>query len=115
MPVQSFAGVWVGDTLHETRWNTLANGDTGAPQSNGTLPIKWFKARGTFGVGGSVQLEGSDDAVNWNVLKDPQGATIVLTAAGSRSVNENPKFTRPNVTAGDGTTAIVAYMTETVL
>lgn len=63
----------------------------------------WFTATGTFGAAGSIQLEGSNDGVNWFKL-----SPAALTAAGSftLAVNECPKYIRPNCTAGDGTTAI---------
>lgn len=64
----------------------------------------FFTATGTFGSGGSVQLEGSNDGVNWFKL-----SPAALTAAGSFAalgVTEVPKYIRPNVTAGDGTTSI---------
>ena len=112
MAVQSFGGSWIARGVHQTLWVAMANGDTGAPQSNSTLPLKCFALTGTFGVGGSCRLMGSQDGTTWMAVKDREGNAVVLTAAGSRDVTENPRFMRPEVTAGDGTTALVASLIE---
>lgn len=84
-------------------WTAIANGSQGDAASG---PYVYFSASavGTFGVGGSVRLDGSNDGVNWFALSAP-----ALTAAGifaALGAAEHPRFIRPNVTAGDGTTAI---------
>jgi hypothetical protein len=64
----------------------------------------FFQVTGTFGSGGSIQLEGSDDGVNFYKL-----SPAALTSAGffaALGVNERHKFIRPHVTAGDTTTAL---------
>lgn len=63
-----------------------------------------MQASGTFGSGGSVQLEGSNDGVNWVKL-----SPAALTSAGMTTTlgaEERPRYIRPNVTAGDGTTSL---------
>jgi hypothetical protein len=86
-------------------WSELGNGDTGSRwQLRPTYWTALFQAEGTFGSGGSVQLEGSNDGTNWHKLSPD-----ALTAAGFFSPlgqTEVPKYIRPNVTAGDGTTSI---------
>lgn len=84
-------------------WAAIPNGNQGDGQGG---PWNGFFAfvTGTFGVGGSIRLEGSNDGVNWAPL-----SPAALTAAGAFAplgVTEHPKFIRPNVTAGDGTTAL---------
>jgi hypothetical protein len=83
-------------------WPAIGNGSQG-DAAGGPWVTAYFVVTGTFGAGGSIRLEGSDDAVNWNILSPPS-----LTAAGSfvLQLTEHPKFLRPNVTAGDGTTAL---------
>jgi hypothetical protein len=85
-------------------WTGLLNGDTGAPLTFHDYPDRTFQVTGTFGTGGSVNLEGSNDGTNWAILTDPQGNAITKTAAGMEAVTETPRYMRPNVTAGDGTT-----------
>lgn len=94
-------------------WNALANGDTGQGISIVDFPDKTITFSGTFGAGGSVSLEGSNDSTNgqngnWLVLKDPSGSALTKTAAGIAAVVEHPLWIRPHCTGGDGTTAIVA-------
>ena len=43
-------------------------------------------------------------------LTDPQGNPITKLAAALESVTEIPRFIRPEVTAGDGTTAITVIL-----
>ena len=85
-------------------WPALANAAAGDAVS--PLPCRGatFEATGTFGSGGSVQIEGSNDGVNFYKL-----SPAALTAAGvfATGTMELTKFMRPHVTAGDGTTAIV--------
>jgi hypothetical protein len=86
-------------------WNNIPNGNQGSGwQMRPSYRTAWFTATGTFGADGSVQLEGSNDGANWFKL-----SPAALTAAGSFAalgVTEVPKYIRPNVTAGDGTTSI---------
>lgn len=90
-----------GDTV---TWSAVTNGNQGNGYAGDWLSA-YFQLSGTFGVGGSCQMEGSNDGVNWVILP----GTAALTAAGvfaPMTVNVRPKFIRPNVTAGDGTTSL---------
>lgn len=70
------------------------------------------QAFGTFGTGGHVKLEGSNDGgTTWAVLNDPQGSAIDFTAAGIKAVQEAALLVRPKVTAGDGTTSLTVIVT----
>ena len=98
---------------------TLANGDVGAPVEAPDHAFKEIQVKGTFGAGGSVSLEGSLDAGTadgaladgsdrtWATLNDPQGNALTFTSARLERVQESTATIRPNVTAGDGTTALV--------
>lgn len=87
-------------------WTGLGNGDTGKPVRVSHLADKTVMLDGTFGSGGSVDIEGSMDNSTWEVLTDPQGNAITLTTATVEAISENTRFIRPNVTAGDGTTSL---------
>ena len=87
-------------------WAALANGDTGAPVEGVDFADRTVQVGGTFGVGGSVTLQGGNDNVQWDALTDPQGNAITKTAVGLEVIEEGPRYVRPSVTAGDGTTAI---------
>lgn len=84
-------------------WAAVPNGNQGNGYA-GLWATAWFMVTGIFGTGGSVQIEGSNDGTNWFKL-----SAAALTAAGlftALGITERPKFIRPNVTAGDGTTAL---------
>lgn len=106
MAVTTKAGKAIMRGVHQTVWSAVPNGNTGDPQTCPTMNDKSVQVVGTFGVGGSINIEGSNDGVNYTVLHDPSNAAITLTAAGIREILENPLYIRPNVTAGDGSTAI---------
>lgn len=74
------------------------------------LSDKTVQISGTFGIGGSLTLQGSNDGTNWFPLTDPQGNAITKTAAALETVTENPVFIRPFITAGDGSTDLNVYL-----
>jgi hypothetical protein len=88
-------------------WTGLLNGDTGSRIEESDFADRTVQISGTFGSGGSVTIEGSNDGTNWDALTDPQGNAITKTAAALESITEAPRYLRPNVTAGDGTTDLV--------
>lgn len=105
------AGVctWTGRRTAKVVWSGLANGDVGDDQDFSRFTTVTFQALGTFGVGGSVSIEGSNDGGTTRaVVNDSRGEGNALTFTGAdvRKANERPLTLRPNVTAGDGTTAL---------
>lgn len=95
-------------------WGPMVLNDVGKP-----LPKKYaafvdrtFHVEGTFGAGGSIAVQGSNDdddsgaTGHYRALTDPQGTTIAITAAGIKQVTEACANMRPAVTAGDGTTSV---------
>ena len=95
------------------KWTPLANADTGAPYTAPQFSDKSVQISGTFGVGGTVLIEGSlvsNGTAVWGTLNDPNGNTLSVTAAKVEAVLENTYQIRPNVTAGDGTTALTVRM-----
>ena len=88
----------------------LANGDTGAPVRNVQWADRSVQVSGTFGTGGSVNWEGSNNESTYIVLTDPQGNAITITTARLEAVTEITALARPNVTAGDGTTALTVVL-----
>lgn len=86
---------------------TLANGESGDAITWQDFADRSVQFTGTFGSGGTVLFEGSNDGTNYVVLTDPQGNAITKTAASIEMVTELTRYVRPRVSAGDGTTAIV--------
>lgn len=90
-------------------WPALGNGAAGGQSPVGSPPLSYssafFVATGTIGAAGSVQLEGSADGLSWMKLS-PAALTSLPGAFASLGAQERPRFIRPHVTNGDGTTAI---------
>ncbi|HEY8837230.1 MAG TPA: hypothetical protein VIO16_06010 [Dehalococcoidia bacterium] len=91
-------------------WGPMVNGDTGTPVKRPDLVDRSMQVTGTFGAGGSVAVEGSNDGVNYYALSNPQGTVIAVTTAGIVQIEEATVFVRPHVTAGDGTTSLTCTM-----
>src|SRR4030067_1860498 len=91
-------------------WPNMANGDTGSPVKFVQWADRSVQFSGTFGAGGAVTLEGSNNESTYQPLTDPQGNAKTQTTASLEAITEITALARPNVTAGDGTTAITAVM-----
>jgi hypothetical protein len=88
-------------------WLALANGDVGGGVEIGRYNKVSFQAKGTFGAGGTCTMQGSNDGATWGAL----GAGLTATDSKVQDVPARPKYIRPNITAGDGTTALEVYLT----
>jgi hypothetical protein len=108
MAVQKCAVTMQGPTnsLRLGTWQPLANGDTGEPFQQSDWADRCFQISGTFGAGGSISIEGSNDGANWSVLSDMNGNAMTYSSATVKQANEAPMFVRPHVTSGDGTTSL---------
>jgi hypothetical protein len=88
-------------------WSGITNGNMGAAFMQGDwCGDRTAQVDGTFGVGGSLAIEGSIDGVNWYVLSDNTGNTLNVTSLKVRNVFDAPLYFRPHVTTGDGTTSL---------
>ena len=105
-PDTNFAGA---RTLLGTNAIPLANGD-----NTSSVPVLGYDeitvaVVGTFGVGGSVAVEGSLDNSTFFALPNLAGTAIAITAAGIAVVGTSGvRYVRARVTAGDGTTSLTA-------
>lgn len=93
------------------RWASLVNLDNGDAFLAPDFPDKSVVVRGTFS-GATVTLvganvEGTPPAAAWQTLNDPQGNALTFTSARIEQLLENPYQIRPQVTGGDGTTALL--------
>ena len=104
---------WIGsnDSLKLCTWASLANGDDGTPFEFVDWADRTFQVTGTFGAGGTLVIEGSNDGANWSTLSDTNGVAMSYTAAVVKAISEAPRFVRPRASAGDGTTALVVTIT----
>jgi len=95
-------------TIKRGTWTGLLNTDTGDLFQFPDWADRCIQVFGTFGAGGTILIEGSNDGVNWGTLNDTNGVALSLTAASLRQMSEAPLFIRPRVSAGDGTTSLTA-------
>lgn len=87
----------------------LTQDDVGARLAFDEYADRSVQVAGTFGAGGSVTVEGSNDGTNWATLADPQGNPLVITTAKIEAILECVRFVRP-VAAGDGTTNLTVLV-----
>lgn len=95
-----------GESAHIVSWSAIPNGDTGQAIEMPGSVVRSVQLGGTFGAGGTVVIEGSNDGTNYITLTDPQANALSKTAAAIETIQEVTRYVRPRVTAGDGTTAI---------
>lgn len=117
MAITSGTGVWINNRVHKQTWAAIPNGNQGSALSNPGLNDKTVQILGTFGAGGTVVIEGSNDGgTTWATLNDSrgEGSALSFTAANIVTILENPERIRPNVTSGDGTTAITVIIVSVV-
>lgn len=84
---------------------TNADGNPMNYASNGMGGVT-FQATGTWGVAGTLVIEGSNDGVTYFTLSDQANVALSLTANSLKTVRDTPLWIRPRITGGDGTTSI---------
>jgi len=87
-------------------WGPMVNGDVGIGATLVAHADRSFQFEGTFGAGGAVLVEGSNDLANWRTLNDPQGTPLSITSPAIKQITEVVRSIRPRIVAGDGTTEI---------
>ena len=96
----------LGGNAITIQWGPLANGDTGSPVSVSDFADRSAQIEGTFGSGGTVVIEGTNDGIHYETLHDAAGNVLSFTGAGLKYIAEPVVLLRPNVTAGDNTTSL---------
>lgn len=100
-----------GNTVVIYTWAHMANTDAGVPVMGPGWADRSFQIEGTFGVGGTVLVEGSNDGVNYRTLNDPFGNALSLTSAGVHELTQIALWMRPRVSGGDITTDLTITAT----
>ena len=83
-------------------WEGLANGDEGTPITLPQLADRSVQVEGVFD-GGTVEIKGSIDGVNYHTLSDLRGSAITLTATRIKAISEIVRYIKPVVSGGAGT------------
>lgn len=98
------------DKAHVITWANLTSGDDGQMLEMPGSADRSVQVVGSFGSGGNLRLEGSNDGLNWNVLTDPQGNDINITTSKIEQVMEVVRYMRPRVTAGTSVSLTVSIL-----
>lgn len=109
MSTKNVIDVPLGNTnIRRVTWGALVNGDAGDVIGPDTAlwSDRSIQVNGTFGAGGTLVWEGSNDGVTFATLNAPQGVALSFNTPAMRQVLEGALYMRPRVTAGDGTTAL---------
>lgn len=102
--------------LHKWIWTLTDTNDTGAPLDpnggSGVFSDKTYQVSGTFGAGGTIILEGSNDGVTYFALRNTHDNSQItgVTAAELEGILENPAYIRPRLTAGTGVSVVVTII-----
>jgi hypothetical protein len=80
----------------------IASGDVGDTQLYPEFADRSVQVSGSFGTGGAISLEGSNDGSTWATLRDPMGDALLFTGADIRAVLEATRYVRPRQSAGSG-------------
>ena len=100
------------------KWSGLANGDVGEALEIGAYADISVQVVGTFGVGGTISMRGSNLAApnvattaDWATHADPQGNDLNMTSGAKlEAILEAARWFSPKVTGGDGTTSLDVYV-----
>lgn len=110
MPTRTLTRTPIAGNVDVVVWSGLLNGDDGQPLEAIDFSDASIQVGGTFGAGGTIVLEGSNDGVTYFTLTDAQAAAISKSAAALEQLAEVCRYIKPHVTAGDGTTSLVATL-----
>lgn len=91
---------------------TKTTDDVTAPIPFSQWADRSVQVLGTFGAGGNLRVEGSNDGgTTYATLTDPQGNALDFTSAKIEQITEVCELVRARVTAGDVTTSLtVAFL-----
>jgi hypothetical protein len=96
-----------GDHVSVFTWADLGSGDEGQPIEMPGSHDRTVQVFGTIAGADRIQLQGSLDGTNYNVLTDRHGATISFRSAGLTSVEETVAYMKPKVTAGAPSATVI--------
>ncbi len=87
-------------------WVGLQAGDYGEAAAVTSFSDRSVQVVGSFGTGGKVIVQGSNNGTDWATLNDPQGNALDLLTAKIEAVSELTRWIRPYVPTGDVTTLL---------
>lgn len=90
-------------------WSNLNNGDEGKEIQVVGYADRSIQVDGSFD-GGSLEMKGSNDGINYYTLTDPQGNALSFTTAKIEQVSEITRFIKPVATGGASTNIKVSML-----
>lgn len=87
-------------------WTEIGQSDTASPVQLGAWADRSVQVTGNFAGSASLTIEGSNDGTTYAVLTDPQGDSLTFTAAGLKGIVEIPRYIKPVLASGNGSTDI---------
>lgn len=91
-------------------WEGLGQGDEGEAVTYGVFTDRSVQVFGTFGAGGSVTMQGSNDNANFVALTDPRGNALSISSPRLEQIEDLSYSFKPVVNGGDGTTALTVVL-----
>lgn len=97
-------GTFLQEGVWRQEWAALANTEDGDAASLSKWPTKSVQVIGA----GAVDIEGSNDGVNWATLDDTTGTALTAVTAEIRDILQNTAFIRPANATGAAQVIIIA-------
>lgn len=119
MATKPYTEIPQGSQIKIIKWTGLSNGDTGLPYPVFRQTERSVQVYGTFGVGGKVIIEGSNDdssSITYATLKDPQGNILEISVPKIEKISECSLVIRPKVvgTSLTNLTVVMIFTSSTI-
>lgn len=99
-----------GENINLVTWAGLGQGDTGQALELPNYSDKTMQSVGDYSGSASVSMRGSNEGATYSVLNDGAGNALTNTADAVKTVLENPRFIKPTIASGDGSTSITVTL-----
>jgi hypothetical protein len=99
-----------GKPSYVVKWAGLSYSDVGSSLPSLQYSGSSVQVTGTFGEGGSVVLEGSNDGETFFPIADNTGSVLHFNKSGLKGVGDVVAYVRPKVLGGDSTTSITVTL-----
>lgn len=92
------------------KWTGLLMGDEGAPLQVDEFHFITLHGFGAFDGSANLNILGSNDGINFAVTKKHDVGSMILTAASVEKMLTEPRFIKPTITSGNGSTNIDCWV-----
>jgi hypothetical protein len=101
------------NSISTASW-ALGNADTGGGVSLTDYSDRSVQVEGTFGAA-TITIQGSNDGVNWETLRDPGSVALTFTTAGLKQILELTLNIRAISSGGAGTAVTVTVCGRAIM